>query len=88
MNKIEIENKTFYHPGYFLQDIMRRQDWDVRYLSSCLFMSQDELRKFLNGEIDFDEITYTYLENYTAISRYVWLNFQQTFNLARLMIEV
>ena len=88
MNQIQIGNKTFYHPGYYLENMISYDSHPKAVWADRFDLTEDELDKLFNGERDVDFKLANKLCNYTGSPAAVWMNLQHTFDLARLMIDV
>lgn len=88
MNQIQIGNKTFYHPGYYLENMINNNSHPKREWADRFDLTEDELDKLFNGERDIDFELANKLYSYTGSPAAIWMNLQHTFDLARLMMEV
>ncbi|MDO4501508.1 MAG: HigA family addiction module antitoxin [Erysipelotrichaceae bacterium] len=78
-NYKEYKGKMAFHPGFYLEEIMKEEKLDIKEFASKLKISPDKLSKILNGKSDIDEEIANELSNNYQISKDCWFNLQKTY---------
>lgn len=81
MNKIEYENLIAFHPGYYINDMIEEKDLSVKAFANKLGVSESEMKKLINGDMDVSSELANKLSETLGTSKDLWLNLQNSYNI-------
>lgn len=74
MNLIEYNDMLYFHPGYYIREVM------IQNFADILGWDYDFLESLIDGKIDVDDELAEILAHKFGTSKNVWLNLQENFD--------
>ena len=79
-----VEPVIYFHPGEFLKEKIQEMELTEGEFSKLCGISENKIKLICACKADVDEPTALALEKATTIPVYMWLKFQESFNIYKL----
>ena len=86
-NKVEFNNQLFFHPGYYIREIIDDRNMTQKEFAHRLEVTEKNLSDLINGKALVSNRIASRLSNMLGTSVEVWLNLQKDYDSAVLELE-
>lgn len=87
MNKIEHRNLIAFHPGYYINEMIKEMEVSQKEFSKILGISSKTLNKLIKGKIKLSNDIALQLSTMFNTNIETWVNLQKSYDLKCLEIE-
>lgn len=86
-NEIKYNNSIAFHPGSYVEDIIRERNITESEFAEQLGVSSRTISKIIDGKEDISEDVANKLAEFTGVSLKTWLNLQKNYDIKLMEIR-